>query len=200
MKEQIVCQQCTTRLRVPVDATGPVFTCPRCLAEVTLSPDTGLFQERKPSPSKLSTGRSCPYCDEPVQRDWVACPYCRADLWNWRPSRPQVRSLEVEVRQDRTLAGLGLIVLAGLGCIGSVSLLSSGTLSKLPVATAFFVFAVVFVVLATIAFVGMTMASKSRNSLLGTLVQVFGILVVLGLTALGGIAFLFFACFATMRN
>jgi hypothetical protein len=228
MKHRVQCPQCNTWLRGGDFAVGTVLTCPRCLAEVTLpaevAPATAIQAQQPeakqvapPQPQPLSAlqpsgqPHTCPWCREPVQPHWRACPMCRAVLGDRQAKGPTPKSLDVEVKQDRTAAGFGMIVLAFLGCVGYWSVLQvyfSSSASRhtnektaLTAALCFtFLGGLVLLGAAWSAYVGSRWAGQNTRSLASGFVQVIGILVTIGMVGLAGLMFLGFACAVVMSG
>jgi hypothetical protein len=151
------CPSCGAALRVGEAADKSAVTCPRCLAEVAITPAPAAPPAADPA---ALAQRACPECGQSVRADFRYCPYCNTLL---RP-RLTTDGLEREVARDSRQTGVGLIVLGVLAGIGTGLLACTGMWQGVgsggDAGTVIVICGVVFLVLLV---VGLVLRFGSRN-------------------------------------
>lgn len=132
--EPIICPRCAARLRLRPDLSpeqAVTFTCPRCLAAVPSPADvrvTTPAASAAPESPRIAAAH-CPGCSAVVEPGWANCPHCGERLRH-EVRRPRPGGLDRDVRLDQRGVGFGTILLAVLGGLTLLSMLSGvGTAS-----------------------------------------------------------------------
>lgn len=169
MPREVTCPSCKNRLLVPPGSTEKWLTCPRCLCSIG-NPNVLITSDAPhvPEPRAVEPAeeprppRTCPSCEQPVERGWRFCPYCEEELRRPRRSS-KAAALEDDVTQDTTGGMVVAIVLGGLLLLGIIVFFVMDGPRILSKSKDGWVFGVGGVVLVLVLIGSVAVAIKSRN-------------------------------------
>lgn len=191
----VTCPSCQKRLRIAESASD--FTCPRCLAKISVGIQAEPPQPSSSAPEGVTGSATCRSCGRIVEKVWGYCPFCRTPLDQPRRVRRRL-SVDKEAHRDISAIGAGMVLISLLGGLGIIFFFCGSPGGRLQGQIATQQAGTAGVIISAVLFgavvVGMVLASKSHSEVKRTSTIITGALAIPLLLLAGVISWFVYVC------